>query len=140
MEGDSQMSADSNAGEENLSTATRPFSASRVGTRSVHCLKSHPDFFEAIRHGDKRHDLRRTDRPYAVGDIIRLEEFDPISQRYTGRRCDAVITYITSPDHPCALSKEALNPDFCILSIDVPQQKRERFASHNHRLVPDAWG
>jgi hypothetical protein len=36
---------------------------------------------------------------------------------YTGREATAQITYITSAGAPCALSDQALNQEFCILSI-----------------------
>lgn len=84
----------------------------------AHELKCWPQFFEAIRDGRKRHDLRRADdRAFAVGDRLRLCEFDPSSNRFTGRRQDVVVTFVTSADQPCALSNAALNPSYCILSI-----------------------
>jgi len=84
----------------------------------VHELKCWPQFFEAIAKGQKRHDVRRADdRDFRVGDRLRLREFDPQSQCYTGREQTVRVTYITSAKQPCALSECALNPDFCILSI-----------------------
>ena len=84
----------------------------------AHRLKCWPEFFEPIRSGVKTHDLRRADdRAFAVGDRMLLEEYDPESKAYTGRTLVVRITYITSADLPCALSREALHPDFCILSI-----------------------
>ena len=87
-------------------------------TSVVHELKCWPKFFEAIADGRKRHDLRRaTDRDFQVGDYLRLREFDPAAQQYTGRQQLVEVTYITSSEQPCALSAGALDPDFCILSI-----------------------
>jgi hypothetical protein len=84
----------------------------------THALKCWPPFFEAISAGRKTHDLRRvTDRDFRVGDRMELQEFDPTAERYTGRAITVEITYITSADIPCALSKGALHDDFCILSI-----------------------
>lgn len=84
----------------------------------VHELKCWPQFFEAIKDGRKRHDLRRNyDRNFHVGDTLLLCEFCPDQQIYTGRRQSVTITFITSSIQPCALSEMALNPDFCILSI-----------------------
>jgi hypothetical protein len=85
--------------------------------RAVHDLKCWPQFFEAIMAGRKRHDLRRTDRNFRVNDILRLREFDPDLQKYTGREQMVRVTYITSTGDACALSPEALHQDFCILSI-----------------------
>jgi hypothetical protein len=83
-----------------------------------HRVKCWPEFFEAILSGFKTHDLRRADdRKFKVGDYLRLQEFDADANQYTGRELTVKITYITSADNPCAFSKEALNPSFCILSI-----------------------
>jgi hypothetical protein len=83
-----------------------------------HEVKSWPELFEATRDGRKKHDMRRiSDRDYRVGDILKLREFDPHGRHYTGRELRVRITYITSPDQPCALSEGALDLDYCILSI-----------------------
>ncbi len=85
---------------------------------TTHELKCWPPFFEAIIEGRKTHDLRRADdRTFRVHDLIRLREFDPKSEHYTGREQTVEITYMTSTDIPCALSEQALHPAFCILSI-----------------------
>lgn len=87
----------------------------------THELKCWPKFFNAIARGDKRHDLRRAaDRNFRPGDQLLLREFDPESAAYTGRSQAVVVTYVTSADMPCALSEQALHPDFCILSIATP--------------------
>jgi hypothetical protein len=86
--------------------------------RMEHRVKSWPSFFEATLSGVKTHDVRRaTDRDYRVGDTLRLMEFDPEKQVYTGREQCVRITYITSAKLPCALSEACLHPDYCILSI-----------------------
>jgi hypothetical protein len=85
----------------------------------VHELKCWPEFFTEISAGRKRHDLRRCDdRHFRVGDRLKLREFDPKAERYTGRTLLAAVTYITSADVPCALSNAALDRNFCILSIE----------------------
>lgn len=91
--------------------------ASSVDVRT-HELKCWPEFFQAILEGRKTHDLRRADdRTFRVHDLIQLREFDPRTERYSGRNQMAEITYITSADVPCALSGQALDPAYCILSI-----------------------
>jgi Domain of unknown function (DUF3850) len=83
-----------------------------------HRVKSWPQFFEAILSGEKTHELRRMDdRDFRVGDVLLLQEFDPKTKRYTGHELKTMITYITSVGFPCALSEDALDPSFCILSI-----------------------
>ena len=86
--------------------------------QAEHKVKSWPHLFEAVLSGVKTHELRRVkDRDYRVGDLLRLQEFDPITKIYSGRELAVKITYITSADFPCALSERALSSDFCILSI-----------------------
>jgi hypothetical protein len=63
--------------------------------------------------------LRHNDRDFRVGDLLRLREFDPTSQQYSGRELFVEVTYITSADVPCAISRRALHADFAILSIKV---------------------
>ena len=83
-----------------------------------HKVKSWPRFFEAVLSGAKTHEVRRlTDRDYRVGDLLRLQEYDPVGERYSGRELVVRITYITAAEAPCALSEECLHPDFCILSV-----------------------
>lgn len=85
-----------------------------------HELKSWPEFFEPLVAGLKTFDLRRSDdRTFSPGDTIRFREFDPRTQRYTGRECRGEITYVTSASHPCALSGEGLDRNFCILAVRV---------------------
>lgn len=85
--------------------------------RRVHRVKSWPEYFRAIANGKRTHDLRRNDRNYEVGDLMLLEEFDPATNSYSGERLTVEITSMTSAQQPCAVSIDALNPDFCILSI-----------------------
>jgi len=83
-----------------------------------HRVKSWPQFFEAALSGAKTHEVRRlTDRDYRVGDRLRLQEYDPIAEVYSGRELVVRITHMTSAEAPCALSEECLHPNFCILSI-----------------------
>lgn len=83
-----------------------------------HSIKSWPELFEATLSGAKVHEVRRlTDRDYRVGDLLRLREYDPSTETYSGRELVVRITYMTSADAPCALSEKCLHPDFCILSI-----------------------
>jgi hypothetical protein len=98
--------------------ARHPPESVRNRSRTTHELKCWPKFFEPITRGEKRHDLRRaTDRNFEIGDRLLLREFDPDEMRYTGRTLLVDVTYVTSADQPCALSEQALSPDFCILSI-----------------------
>lgn len=81
-------------------------------------LKSWLHFFAAFEAGAKKHDLRDiSDRTFEVGEVVVLEEFDHIVGRYTGRKLDMMITYITDRNHPCALSSFGLDRNMAILSF-----------------------
>lgn len=102
-----------------MAEAARPRLSADHG-RVTHEMKSWPEFFEPTIRGLKFHDLRRTDdRKFQVGDHLRLREFDPRSESYTGRECTVEITYITSAAVPCAYFEAALDPRFCILSVHL---------------------
>jgi hypothetical protein len=81
-------------------------------------VKSWPHFFQAIKRGEKLHDMRDLkDRQYQIGDVLVLNEYDPFKGEYTGAFCPVEVTFITSANTPCAFSSAALAPGFCILSI-----------------------
>lgn len=83
-----------------------------------HHVKSWTHLFAAFLRGIKTHDMRIMDRPYEVGDVLVLHEYDKQMEAYTGRTARAQITYITARDHtPCAFSPSALHPEYGILSI-----------------------
>ena len=65
---------------------------------TVHTLKSWPEYFEPTFTGKKTFEVRRMDRPYKVGDVLYLKEFEPTTGIYTGRECVREITYTSS--HP----------------------------------------
>lgn len=56
-------------------------------------LKILPEYFEAVVSGDKRFEIRKNDRNYQNGDILRLNEYQ--DGQYTGDVHVAEITYIT---------------------------------------------
>src|SRR5260370_9920495 len=90
-----------------------------------HEVKSWPEFYREIVSGSKKHDLRRADdRQFEVGDIMRYREWDPRTQKYTGSALLVKITYKTEANAPCALSPQALDPKFCILSIEVLKEEQ----------------
>lgn len=83
-------------------------------------LKSWTHFFQAIKAGEKRHDLRsKKDRDFFVGQRLLLEEYDNVHGHYTGENIQVEVTYITSNDTPCAFSSAVLDRDYAILSLKV---------------------
>lgn len=55
-------------------------------------------------------------RPYHPGDVAVFRD------RNSGSRIERTISYITSAEHPCALSDQALQTGFSILSLSADLQ------------------
>lgn len=62
---------------------------------TVHELKTWPQFFDDLLSGRKEFEVRQNDRPFRIDDVLRLREYDPISQTYTGREHKVRIHYLT---------------------------------------------
>lgn len=67
-------------------------------TQRSHELKCWPSFFDAIRDGSKTFEVRKNDRGFQKGDILRLVEYDPerLVVRETGRVIYAHVSYVLS--------------------------------------------
>lgn len=61
----------------------------------VHELKIGSEFFEAVKDGRKKFEIRKNDRNYQEGDILILKEYDPITQSFSGEIIKVEITYMT---------------------------------------------
>ncbi|EAE5884738.1 ASCH/PUA domain-containing protein [Enterococcus faecalis] len=59
----------------------------------IHELKIKPEYFKAVESGMKKFEIRKNDRNYQKGDILRLNEYQ--DGQYTGDVHVAEITYIT---------------------------------------------
>jgi len=82
----------------------------------IHELKTWPEPFEAILQGRKRHEVRRDDRGFAVGDLLHLKEWSPDAfglevHGYTGRECKVRVTYLTKP------GTFGLSRDTCVMTV-----------------------
>jgi len=75
-----------------------------------HELKTWPKPFSAVLGGNKTHEVRVNDRDFREGDELYLREYDPDTERYTGRHILATISYITPggtfglPENLCVMS------------------------------------
>lgn len=91
-----------------------------------HELKVWSEFFWAIGDG-KEFELRKDDRDYKVGDLVRLREYLPDALAYTGVQIDRRISYIL---RGAEAERFGLKPGYCILGLARP----------NERVRPDPVG
>lgn len=89
-----------------------------------HELKTWPEAFRAVTNEDKTHEIRKADRPFAVGDVLLLREWSPESGAYTGREATVDVTYITPG------GAWGLPPDLCVMSVTLTGYWREGRPSH----------
>lgn len=92
-----------------------------IRTGRTHQVKSWSHFYDAIRAGLKKHDLRKNDRDYQIGDVLVLNRYDNVRGIYTGDKTRVLITYMTSTRYPCAYSSAVLPPDYVILSLELDE-------------------
>ena len=55
--------------------------------------KTWPEIFELMASGKKRFDLRVADFDIKEGDTLILEEWNPETKQYTGRKIEKVVDY-----------------------------------------------
>jgi hypothetical protein len=78
-----------------------------------HELKTWPEFFVHVFHRRKNFEIRKNDRDFQVGDKLKLREYDPEKQSYSGRTEFRRITYIAKN-----LEHFGLPKDVVVLSMD----------------------
>ncbi|PIP31506.1 RNA-binding protein [bacterium (Candidatus Gribaldobacteria) CG23_combo_of_CG06-09_8_20_14_all_37_87_8] len=57
-----------------------------------------PEYFELVQAGKKRFELRVADFDVEEGDVLILEEWNPQTKEYTGRKIEKKIDYILKFD------------------------------------------
>jgi len=53
-----------------------------------------PKLFELISSGEKKFELRVADFDIKKGDMLILEEWDPITKQYTGKTIEKTVDYV----------------------------------------------
>lgn len=94
-----------------------------MATKSIEFieLKTIPEPFEAVWKGLKKYEIRSTtDRVFSVGAVLKLREWDPSTQTYSGRIVVAEVLYMTPG------GRWGLPEDLCVLSIDVLRKGTEK--------------
>lgn len=68
-------------------------------SKMEHELKCWREYFTAIWSREKSFEIRKNDRNFQIGDVLRLREWSPVEQRYTGANLTREVVYITTfPD------------------------------------------
>lgn len=77
----------------------------------LHEIKCWPEFFGKIALREKEFELRKNDRDYQVGEIIKIREYVPNKQRYTGSFVLREISYMLTN------TEFGLKEGYCILQL-----------------------
>lgn len=78
----------------------------------IHALKIYPEYFDLIRKGKKRFELRKNDRDFHVEDFLALNEWD--GERYTGRSIMVKVIYMMNPNDVMTCQG-----DYALMSITI---------------------
>ena len=62
----------------------------------IHELKTVQPWFDDVVSGRKSFEVRKADRPFKVGDLLALNEYNATTKSYTGASCLVYIDYILS--------------------------------------------
>lgn len=76
-------------------------------------LKTHREPFAAILSGIKKFEIRKNDRNFAVGQKLRLIEWNEESKEKTGRKVEAEIIYLVPG------GKWGLPDDICVFGFRI---------------------
>lgn len=87
----------------------------------VHALKTYPEYFVDALAGNKNFEVRYKDRDFKVGDILALNEYDPVSQKFTGRSFITWISYILGDEKYCKEGYVILGFIPCRIEIENQQ-------------------
>lgn len=82
-----------------------------------HDLKVWPEFYDALDNGIKPFELRKNDRDYKVGDTLRLREYAPGPDEYTGRELRRVVIYMIDGTSPLGFAF-GLQPGFVVMGLN----------------------
>lgn len=79
-----------------------------------HELKTWPEYFQAVWKGLKKFEVRKNDRDFKVGDTLYLREWDPVTEKYTGREARVEVTYVF-----VGAGYMGLGSGYVVMSVDL---------------------
>jgi hypothetical protein len=82
-----------------------------AGRPIMHELKVWPVYLDAILNGEKPFEIRRHDRDFRVGDVLRLREYDPEEGGYGKRQSWQTVTYVMPG------GRWGVSPDYCVMGL-----------------------
>ena len=84
----------------------------------VHALKITPEYYEAVRAGIKKFEVRENDRNFKTGDYLALNELDDTRTEYTGRAMLVKITYILDDEKYCKKGFVVMGFVWCLIKAE----------------------
>lgn len=88
-----------------------------------HDIKCWPEYFQALRAGEKGFEFRKNDRGYKVGDVLDIEEYDPkpgLVGQYTGQIIHRTVNYVLDLGQFPRIESPIL-PGYAILGLENPE-------------------
>jgi hypothetical protein len=101
--------------------------------RIIHELKTIPVYFSRTETGTKKFELRRNDRDFQVGDILRLEEWIPESKTFTGKQIDAEVTYILNSQSPAV--EHIIQDGWVVMGIEIINKNEVNLPEHFEKML-----
>jgi len=98
--------------------AFSPIDEVAEGARGVteHELKCWPEFMDDVLDGSKTFEVRRDDRGFAVGDRLKLVEWEPLNGLFGGRQTTVEVTYVLKADE-CQAFGSPLADGYVVMGI-----------------------
>ena len=91
----------------------------------THDLKITQEYFEEVIAGRKRHEIRKNDRDFTLGDWLLLREYNINASTYTGRWCKALVSYISEG------GRFGIALDHCVMSLMLMEVGGGGYGRHN---------
>ena len=117
-----------------------PTPETRPPTRREHELKTWPEFFQAVKRGEKRHEVRDNDRDYRVGDVLLLREYEPLTGNYTGDELRVRVTWLGTAFLPSPLVAMSIERDAADLLRDEGEPQKDDLSKAARSLMREVRG